>query len=184
MQSRRPKNVVKVTQVFLHQVVALAKYLVTTVAWLFLLCKLYECSGAVTTHSSKVISPYMMYFTKLEQIHNGCNDKYTMDAHSTEIVCRGVISRSMHAGRQTNPTHICTNTKVFQSSTTLEYLSLCHQRGVFIEALSATSKCACLNCTSLPQKVLQSPHSFNWHRKDSHTIVATKQFDKTAIWLL
>ena len=68
-------------------------------------------------------------------------------AHSAEIVCSGVISRSMHAGRQINPAHICTNTKVFESRmicTTLEYLLLCHQLavkcGVFITALYATSK--------------------------------------------
>ena len=67
--------------------------------------------------------------------------------HNTERVCSGVISRSMQAGRQINPTHICTNTKVFQSRmvcTTREYLLLCHQlaenSGFFITALNATSK--------------------------------------------
>ena len=66
---------------------------------------------------------------------------------NTERVCSGVISRSMQAGRQINPTHICTNTKVFQSRmvcTTREYLLLCHQlaekSGVFFMILNATSK--------------------------------------------
>ena len=68
-------------------------------------------------------------------------------AHNAERVCSGVISRSMQAGRQINPTHICTNTKVFQSwmiCTTREYLLVCHQlavkNGFFITALNATSK--------------------------------------------
>ena len=36
-------------------------------------------------------------------------------AHSTETVCSGANSRKIHTGRLTNPIHICTNTKVFQS---------------------------------------------------------------------
>ena len=36
-------------------------------------------------------------------------------AHTTEIVCSGVISRTIHTGRQINPSQICTNTNVFQS---------------------------------------------------------------------
>ena len=37
-----------------------------------------------------------------------------------------------------------------------------------------------VNSTSLPQNVLLAQHLLNWRRKDSHAIVVTKYFGKTA----